>query len=102
VNPANRIGREKEEEGVGAADKAANLVEEFLARVGKTVNENVHQFGVNIQQFGLIVSLRPPQALLEAINSKTQAIQKSIQIENEVHSAQAEACHTVLIIHQNT
>src|SRR5208337_184598 len=71
--------------------------EEFLARVGKTLNENVHQFGVNIQQFGLIGSLRPPQALLEAVNSKTQAIQKSIQIENEVRSAQAEAKKRVAI-----
>src|ERR1039457_701863 len=71
--------------------------EEFLARVGKALNENVHQFGVNIQQFGLIGSLRPPQALLEAVNSKTQAIQKSIQIENEVRSAQAEAKKRVAI-----
>jgi regulator of protease activity HflC (stomatin/prohibitin superfamily) len=71
--------------------------EEFLARVGKTLNENVRQFGVNIQQFGLIGSLRPPQALLEAVNSKTQAIQKSIQIENEVRSAQAEAKKRVAI-----
>jgi len=71
--------------------------EEFLARVGKALNENVRQFGVNIQQFGLIGSLRPPQALLEAVNSKTQAIQKSIQIENEVRSAQAEAKKRIAI-----
>jgi len=71
--------------------------EEFLARVGKALNENVRQFGVNIQQFGLIGSLRPPQALLEAVNSKTQAIQKSIQIENEVRAAQAEAKKRVAI-----
>ena len=71
--------------------------EDFLARVGKALNENVRQFGVTIQQFGLIGSLRPPQALLEAVNSKTQAIQKSIQIENEVRSAQAEAKKRVAI-----
>jgi regulator of protease activity HflC (stomatin/prohibitin superfamily) len=71
--------------------------EEFLDKVGKTLNETVHQFGVNIQQFGLIGSLRPPQTLLDAVNSKTQAIQKSIQIENEVRSAQAEAKKRVAI-----
>lgn len=71
--------------------------EEFLQRVGKSLNENVHQYGVNIQQFGLIGSLRPPQALLEAVNAKTQAIQKSIQVENEVRAAQAEAKKKIAI-----
>jgi len=71
--------------------------EEFLDNVGKKLNETVHQFGVNIQQFGLIGSLRPPQSLLDAVNAKTQAIQKSIQIENEVRSAQAEAKKRVAI-----
>lgn len=71
--------------------------EEFLQRVGKSLNETVHQYGVNIQQFGLIGSLRPPQALLEAVNAKTQAIQKSIQVENEVRAAQAEAKKKIAI-----
>ena len=71
--------------------------EEFLQRSGKLLNETVRPFGVNIQQFGLIGSLRPPQALLEAVNAKTQAIQKSIQVENEVRSAQAEAKKKIAI-----
>lgn len=71
--------------------------EEFLQRVGKGLNETVRQFGVNIQQFGLIGSLRPPQTLIEAVNAKTQAIQKSIQVENEVRAAQAEAKKKVAI-----
>lgn len=71
--------------------------EEFLQRTGKQLNEAVRPFGVNIQQFGLIGSLRPPQALLEAVNAKTQAIQKSIQVENEVRSAQAEAKKKIAI-----
>lgn len=71
--------------------------EEFLQRTGKMLNDTVHPFGVNIQQFGLIGSLRPPQALLEAVNAKTQAIQKSIQVENEVRSAQAEAKKKIAI-----
>lgn len=71
--------------------------EEFLQKVGKTLNETVRQFGVNIQQFGLIGSLRPPQALIDAVNAKTQAIQKSIQVENEVRAAQAEAKKKIAI-----
>lgn len=71
--------------------------EEFLQRVGKILDETVRQYGINIQQFGLIGSLRPPQALLEAVNAKTQAIQKSIQVENEVRAAMAEAKKKVAI-----
>ena len=71
--------------------------EEFLQRTGKLLNETVRQFGVNVQQFGLIGSLRPPQALLDAVNAKTQAIQKSIQVENEVRAAQAEAKKKIAI-----
>lgn len=71
--------------------------EEFLERVGKSLNETVRQFGISIQQFGLIGSLRPPQSLLDAVNAKTQAIQKSIQVENEVRAAQAEAKKKIAI-----
>jgi len=71
--------------------------EEFLQRSGKQLHETVGLYGVNIQQFGLIGSLRPPQALLEAVNAKTQAIQKSIQVENEVRAAQAEAKKKIAI-----
>lgn len=71
--------------------------EEFLQRAGKQLNEAVRQYGVNIQQFGLIGSLRPPQSLLDAVNAKTQAIQKSIQVENEVRAAQAEAKKKIAI-----
>lgn len=71
--------------------------EEFLQRSGKELNETVRDFGVNIQQFGLIGSPRPPQALLEAVNAKTQAIQRAIQTENEVRAAQAEAKKKVAI-----
>ena len=74
-----------------------NKKEEFLQRVGKDLNETVRHFGVNIQQFGMIGSLRPPQTLLEAVNAKTQAIQRAIQTENEVRAAQAEAKKKVAI-----
>jgi regulator of protease activity HflC (stomatin/prohibitin superfamily) len=71
--------------------------EEFLDRIAKTLDAKVNVYGVSIQQFGLIGSLRPPQSLLEAVSAKTKAIQDSIRTENEVRSAEAEAKKKVAI-----
>ncbi len=65
--------------------------EEFLARLAKELDNHVNPIGVNIQQFGLVGALRPPPALLDAVNAKTRAIQDSIKVENELRSTQAEA-----------
>jgi len=71
--------------------------EAFLGRVAKELHEEVKVYGVSIQQFGLIGSLRPPQDLLIAVSAKTKAIQQAIQTENEVRAAQAEAKKKVAI-----
>lgn len=71
--------------------------EEFLDRIAKDLNARVAPLGITIQQFGLVGALRPPQALLEAVNAKTKAIQDSIRTENEVRAAQAEAKKRVAI-----
>ncbi|MBS0395886.1 MAG: prohibitin family protein [Proteobacteria bacterium] len=71
--------------------------EEFLDRTARELNARLAGFGVAIQQFGLIGALRPPPALLEAVNAKTRAIQDSIRAENEVRMAQAEAKKRVAI-----
>lgn len=71
--------------------------EEFLEAIAKKLDAKVAVYGVGIQQFGLIGSLRPPPALLEAVGLKTKAIQDSIRTENEVRSAQAEAKKRVAI-----
>jgi regulator of protease activity HflC (stomatin/prohibitin superfamily) len=71
--------------------------EEFLDAIAKKLDAKVGVYGIGIQQFGLIGSLRPPQALLEAVGAKTKAIQDSIRTENEVRSAQAEAKKRVAI-----
>lgn len=91
-NIVARIGSEYTFDEINGVKK-----EEFLARAGKELHEEVKGYGVSIQQFGLIGSLRPPQALLEAVSAKTQAIQRAIQTENEVRSAQAEAKKKVAI-----
>jgi len=71
--------------------------EEFLVSIAKKLDARVSVYGIGIQQFGLIGSLRPPQGLLEAVSAKTRAIQDSIRTENEVRSAQAEAKKRVAI-----
>ena len=65
--------------------------EEFLGRLAKELDNRVNPIGVSIQQFGLVGALRPPPALLDAVNAKTRAIQDSIKVENELRSTQAEA-----------
>lgn len=65
--------------------------EEFLNRLARELDNRINPIGVSIQQFGLVGALRPPVALLEAVNAKTRAIQDSIKVENELRSTQAEA-----------
>jgi len=71
--------------------------EEFLDHVTRELNARIVPLGLAVQQFGLVGALRPPQALLEAVNAKTKAIQDSIRTENEVRAAQAEAKKRVAI-----
>lgn len=65
--------------------------EEFLAAVLKKVNDNVGSVGVEIQQFGFIGAPRPPQNVIDAINSKIAATQNAMRAENEIKQAEAEA-----------
>lgn len=71
--------------------------EEFLELIAKKLDAKVAVYGVGIQQFGLIGSLRPPPALLDAVGAKSKAIQDAIRTENELRSAQAEAKKRVAI-----
>ncbi|WP_295497079.1 prohibitin family protein [uncultured Ralstonia sp.] len=71
--------------------------EEFVARLTKELDTRLTPLGVSIKQFGIVGSLRPPRALLDAVSAKTKAIQDAIRTENEVRSAQAEAKKRVAI-----
>lgn len=65
--------------------------EEFIQAVRKKVNEQVAPFGVNVQQFGFMGSMKLPNAVVTSLNAKIQATQDAIRIENEVRQTQAEA-----------
>lgn len=82
--------------GPGLLESAyeAIMVHELRKRglnVSVQLNKSLSQYGLAIKQFGAIGALRPPAALNNAINVKTQAIQNSIRTENEVRQAEAEA-----------
>lgn len=65
--------------------------EEVLIKAKDLLNKQVKEFGVVIEQFGYIGAPRPPDAVVEAINRKIEAIQHAIRTENEVRAAKAEA-----------
>lgn len=65
--------------------------DEFLQQVRDKLNEQLKDIGVSIQQFGFIGAPRPPQNVIDAINSKIAATQNAMRAENELRQAEAEA-----------
>ena len=59
------------------------------------VQNDVKEYGVVVEQFGIIGAPRPPAAVIVAINAKVQATQLAFQKQNEVLQAQAEAAKRV-------
>ena len=71
--------------------------EEVLGKAREYVNAEVKDIGVVIEQFGYVGAPRPPDNVRQAIDAKIAAIQRSIQVENEVRAAKAEAQKNVAI-----
>lgn len=67
----------------------------FLTEVRARLQAKLDPIGVQLDQFGIIGAPRPPDMVIAAINAKVQAVQKSIQIENELRSSEAEAKKSV-------
>ncbi|MEK7630866.1 MAG: prohibitin family protein [Patescibacteria group bacterium] len=65
--------------------------EEFMLAVRKRVNDQLAQYGVVIEQFGVIGAPRPPEAVTTALNAKVKATQDAIRVENELRQETAEA-----------
>lgn len=63
----------------------------FIDAVRKGVQDDLGQYGVVIDQFGIIGSPRPPPTVLESITMKVQAQQIAIQKQNELAQATADA-----------
>lgn len=65
--------------------------EELLNKVRERINSQVSSYGVVLEQFGFIGAPRIPDAVMNAINGKIQAIQDAIRIENEIRQEKASA-----------
>lgn len=65
--------------------------EKLLAEATKTVQDEFNPEGIMVDKLYLVSSPRPPQNIVEAINSKLEAVQKAQQRENEVAEARAQA-----------
>lgn len=63
----------------------------FLKDSKKCLQDQVSQYGVSIDTLGLTGAPRPPQIVLDQINSKNQAQQLALQKQMELQQVQADA-----------
>jgi len=63
----------------------------FIKEVKTATQAELEQYGVVIGQFSFIGAARPPQVVADAINLKLTAVQKALQLENELKQSEASA-----------
>lgn len=70
---------------------------EFLGKATDCIDNIVGPYGINVDKhgFGFIGAPRPPDAVLQNINSKIQATQLAMQKQNELLQVQADAAKQV-------
>lgn len=68
---------------------------EFLNKTQACIQKDVAEWGVHIDQFGLIGAPRPPDAVTASINMKAQAEQIATQKQIELTQVQADAAKRV-------
>lgn len=68
---------------------------ELVDNVRARTDSLVKPYGVNLEQFGFIGAPRPPDNIVNALNSKTQAIQDASAAENKLRQITAEANQAV-------
>lgn len=68
----------------------------FINRVNDIVKEESLNSGINVDKIYLIGSFNLPSSVVAAINSKIQATQNAIKVENEVATSKAEAQKTIV------
>jgi regulator of protease activity HflC (stomatin/prohibitin superfamily) len=70
--------------------------EQFMARVNEIVKKEATTNGIDIDKIYLVGSFELPETVINSINSKIQASQNAMKVENEVATAKAEALKTVV------
>jgi regulator of protease activity HflC (stomatin/prohibitin superfamily) len=68
----------------------------FMTQVNQKLIAKASTVGITVEQLSSIGSFRYPPQIVAAMNSKMAAIQKGIQIENEVAQTKAEAAKRVV------
>lgn len=82
----NQAGCTKKVEDVYGKGKT-----KFIEEVEKIVHDQVSEIGIIVEKLSLVGSMRLPNAVIQALNSKIAATQKAEQRENELREAEAEA-----------
>lgn len=70
--------------------------EAFIAKVNEIVKREAKENGIDVEKIYLVGSFALPDSVVNSINSKIQASQNAMKVENEVATARAEAQKTVV------
>lgn len=70
--------------------------EEFIAKVNKIVIKDAIANGINVDKIYLIGSFVLPSSVMNSINTKIEASQNAVKVENEIATSRAEAQKTIV------
>lgn len=70
--------------------------ETFIQKVNTIVKKEAIQNGIEVDKIYLVGSFQLPDTVINSINSKIQASQNAMKVENEVATARAEAQKTIV------
>lgn len=70
--------------------------EEFITRVNTMVRDGAVKNGIDVDKIYLIGSFDLPDTVMQSINSKIQASQNAVKVENEIATSRAEAQKTIV------
>lgn len=70
--------------------------EVFIKKVNEIVKKEAFENGIEVDKIYLVGSFELPETVINSINSKIQASQNAMKVENEVATARAEAQKTIV------
>lgn len=75
--------------------------EAFISKVNSIVKKEADNNGIEVEKIYLVGSFQLPESVIDSINSKIQASQNAMKVENEVATARAEAQKTIVVAEAN-
>lgn len=70
--------------------------EKFISKVNEIVKKEAAENGIEVDKIYLVGSFELPPNVVESINTKIQATQNAMRVENEVATSRAEAQKTIV------